>query len=118
MTSAEKRTLRFAVGTAQEYRSAIWRLWVERNDAYLAARTLGGLIKLSLHESASDTLDVPVGLPSCRRRAPAICEKAARRRWLSAKSPRMSGLATTQKSEAGESGPEKYERGGFWNGGH
>ena len=72
MTSAEKRTLRFAVGTAQEYRSAIWRLWVERNDAYLAARTLGGLIKLSLHESASDTLDVPVGLLSCPRR----CEVA------------------------------------------
>ena len=72
MTSAEKRTLRFAVGTTQEYRSAIWRLWVERNDAYLAARTLGGLIKLSLHESASDTLDVPVGLLSCPRR----CEVA------------------------------------------
>lgn len=51
MTSSEKKTLRFAVGSPEEYRSAIWRLWVQGNDVYLAARFLTGLMKLSLHQS-------------------------------------------------------------------
>ncbi len=36
--------------------------------------------------------------------------------FQSGKSPYLSGLATTQKPEAGESGPEEYKRAGFGNG--
>jgi hypothetical protein len=51
MASDEKNTIRFAVGSIDEYRSAIWRLWVQGNDVYLAARVLTGFIKISLHKS-------------------------------------------------------------------
>jgi hypothetical protein len=51
MASDEKNTIRFAVGSPDEYRSAIWRLWVQGNDVYLAARVLTGFIKISLHRS-------------------------------------------------------------------
>lgn len=46
-----KNALRFAVGSPTEYRSAIWRMWAERDDVYLAARVMGGWIKLSMHRS-------------------------------------------------------------------
>jgi hypothetical protein len=51
MASGEKKTLRFAVGGPDDYRSAIWRLWVQGNDVYLAARAVMGFIKFSLHHS-------------------------------------------------------------------
>jgi hypothetical protein len=51
MTSSQQKTLRFGVGTPEEYRGAIWRLWVQGNDVYLAARDLIGQIKYSLHRS-------------------------------------------------------------------
>ena len=53
MASSQRKTLRFAVGTPTEYRSAVWRLWVQGNDIYLAARTTVSLIKLSLHRSGT-----------------------------------------------------------------
>ena len=51
MASSQRKTLRFAVGTSKEYRSAVWRLCVQGNDVYLAARTMVSLLKLSLHRS-------------------------------------------------------------------
>lgn len=50
MSSRKNNVLRFAVGTPQEYGSAIWRLWVDKNsNVYLSTRELGGTIKMSLH---------------------------------------------------------------------
>lgn len=51
MPSSQRKTLRFGVGSASEYRSAVWRLWVQGNDVYLAARTTISWLKLSLHRS-------------------------------------------------------------------
>ena len=51
MTSSLKKTLRFGVGSPDEYRSAIWRVWVQGNDVYAAARKISALIKFSLHRS-------------------------------------------------------------------
>jgi hypothetical protein len=44
---------RFGVGAADGPRSAVWRLWTGKgtSDVYIAARTLGGVLKGSLHES-------------------------------------------------------------------
>jgi hypothetical protein len=44
---------RFGVGSADGPRSAVWRLWTGKgtSDVYVAARTLGGNLKVSLHES-------------------------------------------------------------------
>jgi hypothetical protein len=51
MPSSQEKTLRFAVGSPSEYRSAVWRLWVQGNDVYLAGRTTVNVIKFSLHRS-------------------------------------------------------------------
>jgi hypothetical protein len=53
MPSSQRKTLRFAAGSPSEYRSAIWRLWVQGNDVYLAARTMISMLKLSLHRSGA-----------------------------------------------------------------
>lgn len=45
------KALRFAVGNSDEYRSAVWRLWIQGKDVYLAARTSADLIKFSMHRS-------------------------------------------------------------------
>ena len=45
---------RFAVGSPNGPRSGIWRVWTAKSpksDIYVAARSLGGIIKVSLHES-------------------------------------------------------------------
>jgi hypothetical protein len=49
----EELVARFAVGAAACPRSAAWRLWTGKgtSDVYIAARTLGGDLKASLHES-------------------------------------------------------------------
>lgn len=44
-------TLRFGIGSADDARSHVWRLWVQRNDVYLGARDLPQTIKVSLHQS-------------------------------------------------------------------
>jgi hypothetical protein len=60
MASNQRKTFRFAVGSPEEYRSAIWRLWVQGNDVYLTMRSPRArikaqspkvLIKFSLHGS-------------------------------------------------------------------
>lgn len=43
--------IRFAVGSPEAGRSAVWRLWVRRSDVYIAGRYLGGDLKVSLHEA-------------------------------------------------------------------
>jgi hypothetical protein len=51
MPSSQRKTLRFAVGSPDEYRSAVWGLRVQGNDVYLSARHLDGLMKVSMHRS-------------------------------------------------------------------
>jgi hypothetical protein len=43
--------IRFAVGSPDGPRSGVWVLWTmpHKNDVYLAARSLGGVFKVSLH---------------------------------------------------------------------
>src|SRR5437870_785321 len=43
--------IRFAVGTQDDLRSSVWRLWSNKNDLYLAARSTAGLSKISFHAS-------------------------------------------------------------------
>lgn len=50
MASSKRKTLYFAVGSPDEYRSAVWRLWVHGDDVYLGARDVRW-IKLSMHHS-------------------------------------------------------------------
>ena len=49
----EELVARFGVGDADGPHSAAWRLWTGKgtSDVYIAARTLGGVQKVSLHES-------------------------------------------------------------------
>jgi len=55
LSAKKPNALRFGVGTSTEYRSAIWGLWVKDkgNEVSLAARVLGGHIKLSMHWSGN-----------------------------------------------------------------
>jgi hypothetical protein len=48
-------TIRFAVGSPTGLRSSTWRIWSAKHtkDVYLAARSIAGLQKVSLHESRS-----------------------------------------------------------------
>jgi hypothetical protein len=45
------REIRFAVARGDDLRSSVWRLWPNKNDLYLASRTLAGLSKISFHAS-------------------------------------------------------------------
>lgn len=53
MSNRKQAAVRFAVGTPEGPQSAIWRLWVPhgKSDVYLAARSLAGSLKVSLHVS-------------------------------------------------------------------
>lgn len=44
-------TVRFAAGSRERLRSAVFRLWVHRSDAYLGARVMLGTFNLSMHAS-------------------------------------------------------------------
>src|ERR1700730_15473135 len=44
-------TIRFAVGSREDVRSSVWRLWARGNDLYLAARSFAGTAKISFHQS-------------------------------------------------------------------
>src|SRR5215207_3739973 len=45
------KEIRFAVGSRDDLRSSVWRLWSNKNDLFLAARSLAGLSKISFHAS-------------------------------------------------------------------
>lgn len=45
------REIRFAVGSRDDLRSSVWRLWGNKNDLFLAARSTAGLSKISFHSS-------------------------------------------------------------------
>lgn len=45
------REIRFAAGSRDDLRSSVWRLWANKNDLFLAARSLAGQSKMSFHES-------------------------------------------------------------------
>jgi hypothetical protein len=44
-------TRRFAIGVPDGLNSSRWRFWTNKNDIYVAVRSLAGDIKTSLHES-------------------------------------------------------------------
>jgi hypothetical protein len=46
-----EQVLRFAVGTDVGPRSAVWRIWTNRDDVYVQSNYSGGAIKTSLHAS-------------------------------------------------------------------
>jgi hypothetical protein len=48
-----EEVVRFAVGSADGPRSTVWRIWTDRGNSnvYIAARVLGGVVKVSLHQS-------------------------------------------------------------------
>jgi hypothetical protein len=45
------KEIRFAVGSREDVRSSVWRLWANKSELYLAARTAAGLAKISFHKS-------------------------------------------------------------------
>ncbi len=48
-----RQVVRFAVVDSQTGRhSGVWRLWALKNDVYLAASPLGGVLKVSLHQGS------------------------------------------------------------------
>jgi hypothetical protein len=49
--SASKGAVRVAVGQDFGKRSNVWRIWTTRDEIYVAARSLAGEIKTSLHSS-------------------------------------------------------------------
>ena len=54
MSPPKRSVVRFAVGSSAGPRSGVRRLWTStagRSDVYIAARTLGGVAKVGLHES-------------------------------------------------------------------
>jgi hypothetical protein len=53
MPLPRQTVVRFGVRFKGGPRSAVWRLWTGKgtSDVYIAARTLGGVLKASLHES-------------------------------------------------------------------
>lgn len=55
MGRPRENVVRFAVGGPNRPRSTVWRLWTGKgtSDVYISARTLGGALKVSLHESGT-----------------------------------------------------------------
>ncbi len=51
MSSKKSNTLLFAVGSPEDIRSSIWRMWVNGDDIYLGARNTLNAFKVSLHKS-------------------------------------------------------------------
>ena len=51
MSSKNKDTIRFAVGTPENPQSWIWRLWVQGDEVYLGAKNTLQAFKVSLHKS-------------------------------------------------------------------
>lgn len=53
MGRSGEEVVRFAVGGPNEPRSFVWRIWTGKgtSDVYVAIRALGGVLKVSLHES-------------------------------------------------------------------
>lgn len=51
MSSKESSTLRFAVGSPDNIKSCVWRMWVTGDDVYLGARNSLKAFKVSLHRS-------------------------------------------------------------------
>lgn len=50
LDTEETDSIRLAIGSRHGARSAIWRLWNnKKGDIYVAVRTLGGILKTSLH---------------------------------------------------------------------
>jgi hypothetical protein len=43
--------IRFAVGSRDDLRSSVWRLWAKGDDLYLAARSFASQTKISFHRS-------------------------------------------------------------------
>jgi hypothetical protein len=77
-----REVLRFAVGNPHGERSTIWRAWRSGDDVYVATRSLGGVLKASLHQAG----DCFVGFTSeyaARARARGILAPGQSRQKLS-----------------------------------
>lgn len=55
--------IRFAVGSPADIRSSVWRLWGQKDELYLAARTFAGQIKVSFHKSGIARIAPPSTTP-------------------------------------------------------
>lgn len=57
MATMTERAIRFGIHDGAGRRAATWKLWTEpaggKSDVYLACRSLGGVLKASLHESGN-----------------------------------------------------------------
>ncbi|MFZ5844846.1 MAG: hypothetical protein ACOY0S_00045 [Patescibacteria group bacterium] len=51
MSSKKLNVLRFAVGSPENCKSWVWRMWVNGDDVYLGARNALRAFKVSLHKS-------------------------------------------------------------------
>lgn len=47
----KEKEIRFAVGSRDDLRSSVWRLWGKSNDLFLTARSMAGESKISFHAS-------------------------------------------------------------------
>jgi hypothetical protein len=45
------KPIRFGVGSEEELRSSLWRVWGDKQGAYLSTRVMTSLFKVSLHQS-------------------------------------------------------------------
>ncbi len=50
---AKSNVIRFALGKPDDINSSVWRVWTHNNDIYVAARSILGTIKTSLHEDGN-----------------------------------------------------------------
>src|SRR3989338_530076 len=51
MSSKDKNIIRFAVGTQDDPKSWVWRLWVQGDEVYIGAKNSLQAFKVSLHKS-------------------------------------------------------------------
>lgn len=48
---AERKEVRFGLGSAEGQYSMVWRVWVQGNEIYMTSRVVGRWMRLSLHSS-------------------------------------------------------------------
>jgi hypothetical protein len=55
---SKANTYKFATGSHEAPRSAVWRVWVQGEEAYVASFMLGGGPKLSIHSNGNWQIQV------------------------------------------------------------
>lgn len=64
------KTYRFAMGSPDDPCSATWRLWTQGDEAYLAARAMSSVAKMSLHSNGQWQFRVDKKVSNWRRPKP------------------------------------------------